>query len=266
MNESQIHRYLALNVKPSLIVAHVGVHGVHRLIERYDQGAGLWSLHLYLYDAELTIGEEQHIIRAGTLSIAPPECTLEYRLNGRSEHLYALFNTTRDTHLTPAPATQELGDSLGRVRADFQDMIVLGSTNPLHAEVRLWDLLLFAAQKTRAGAQSARVHPAVSRALHTIEQRLADTIALDDLAADAGISHSHLVRLFRAELGMPPVRYIGRRRIEIALNLLRHTNIPIRAIAEQVGIPDLQLFNKMVRRAAGDAPRAIRNTQANGPL
>ncbi|MDR3708311.1 MAG: helix-turn-helix transcriptional regulator [Capsulimonadaceae bacterium] len=251
-------RALPLGERPSLIIAHVGVHGGDRQLTRYYQETGLWSLHLYLYSAELRIGDERHVIRPGSLAVAPPECTLEYHLTGRSEHLYALFNVASDTQPSPVPAIQPLGDSFDRVRADFQEMIVLGATNPLRAEVKLWDLLLRAAETARPGMQNTGLHPAVSHAMRLIEQRIGGTIALEDLASDCGLSHSHLARLFRAEMGLPPIRYINRRRLEIALNLLRHTNIPIHAIAEQVGIADLQLFNKMIRRVAGISPRAIR--------
>ena len=43
-----------------------------------------------------------------------------------------------------------------------------------------------------------------------------------------------------------------------AQHLLSQSTLPIKAIAEEVGIPDLQHFNKVVRRKLGGAPRRLR--------
>ncbi|HEY3332061.1 MAG TPA: AraC family transcriptional regulator [Capsulimonadaceae bacterium] len=258
MADSHTTRSLPLSSKPTMIVAQVGVHG-DKPIARYDQEKGLWSLHLYFYTAELRIGSERHAIRPGTLALAPPECTLEYHLAGRSEHLYCLFNASPGATATPVPAMNYLGTRAAQVEAEFREMIAVGATNLLRAEVKLWDLLLFAAEREVAGAAMSSVHPAVQRALRLIEQHLGDTIALDWLADEAGLSHSHLIRLFRAHLGRPPVQYIANRRMEIAENLLRHTDIPVKDIAQQVGVPDLHLFNKTFRKASNLSPRAYRD-------
>ncbi len=257
MPDTQTVRHLPLGAKPSLIVAQVGVHG-DPSVARYVQESGLWSLHLYMYSAELRIGAERHALKPGTLGIAPPNCTLEYHMSGRSEHLYCLFNAAVETEPVAVPAIQYLEDRYDAFLTEFQEMVVASATNPLRAEVKLWDILLHAAEGALKGQSAAKLHPAVDAAVKLIERKMGEPIAVADLVKAADISHSHLIRLFRAQLGAPPVQYIANRRTAIASHLLRHTTIPIKAIAEQVGIPDLQLFNKMIRRATGHSPSRFR--------
>jgi AraC-like DNA-binding protein len=52
--------------------------------------------------------------------------------------------------------------------------------------------------------------------------------------------------------------YVRRRRVERARHLLLHSGLSIKQVACEVGLPDLQLFNKTIRRAYGVAPRSLR--------
>jgi transcriptional regulator GlxA family with amidase domain len=80
------------------------------------------------------------------------------------------------------------------------------------------------------------------------------------LAHEVGISHNHLTRLFRAATDQTVVEAIARRRMERARHLLQFSNMPVKEIAVQVGMPDLQHFNKAVRRHLGGAPTKVRST------
>lgn len=81
---------------------------------------------------------------------------------------------------------------------------------------------------------------------------------MPEVAEAVGVSHNHLIRLFRAETGGTVVAYIRRRRMEQARHLLRESTLSIPAVAASVGIGDLQAFNKACRRELGASPRTIR--------
>ncbi|MCK6491389.1 MAG: helix-turn-helix transcriptional regulator, partial [Planctomycetes bacterium] len=98
----------------------------------------------------------------------------------------------------------------------------------------------------------------VARARALVDARLDDPPAVAELAAAVGCSAAHLRRRFRAELGLGVKPWIQARRLERARHLLAHSALPVRAIAAQLGIDDLQRFNKLVRRACGLGPRALR--------
>jgi transcriptional regulator GlxA family with amidase domain len=99
----------------------------------------------------------------------------------------------------------------------------------------------------------------VDRAVEWIERRLSEPLKLSAVADDLEISSTHLVRLFRKHMGMTPLAYVQERRAEQAQHLLVHTTLPMKSIARQIGLVNLQQFNKFVRKKRGLSPRAIRS-------
>lgn len=91
-----------------------------------------------------------------------------------------------------------------------------------------------------------------------IEEHLAGPLSVPAIARAAGVSHTHLTRLFREDTGHTVVAYIRHRRTERARHLLIASTLAIPAIAATVGIPDLQAFNKACRKELGASPRAVR--------
>lgn len=91
MRETDVH----LGEPPAVVNIGVGVHGVASRTDVFRLPE-LWQLHLYQYDAELTVDGTAYPIRPGRVSLVPPGTTVRYRYQGRSEHLYA--------HLRIAPA------------------------------------------------------------------------------------------------------------------------------------------------------------------
>jgi len=104
----------------------------------------------------------------------------------------------------------------------------------------------------------SHLEPRVEKVIHFLSENLATPLQLDDLAKAAGISRPQLVRLFRAQTGLSPMRYLENRRLERALELLEHTSLPIEAIAETVGYPNPFHFSTRFRRRFGQSPRAYR--------
>ena len=103
-----------------------------------------------------------------------------------------------------------------------------------------------------------RENATVIRVREAIELQLSEPLRVADIACAAEISHNHLTRLFHAATGKTVVAYIRERRVDRATRLLRHTTMPVKQIAAQVGLPDLHQFNKVIRGATGLSPRAVR--------
>jgi AraC family transcriptional regulator len=93
-----------------------------------------------------------------------------------------------------------------------------------------------------------------------IEERLAEDLSLEQIAAVAGISPSHLKAVFAKSLGMPVHRYVIQRRVERAKALLTETNLSITEIALATGFAHQSHLARNMRRILGDTPRAIRQT------
>jgi AraC family transcriptional regulator len=85
-------------------------------------------------------------------------------------------------------------------------------------------------------------------------------INLQTLAAQAGLSVYHYLRVFAAVLGVTPHQYLLRCRLRKAARLLADEDRAITEIALDVGFADLSNFVRSFRRAAGVSPRAYRQT------
>jgi AraC-like DNA-binding protein len=83
-------------------------------------------------------------------------------------------------------------------------------------------------------------------------------IALEDAAAEAGISAFHFLRLFSAVLGVTPHQYLVRSRLRHAARLLTGGGPSITDIAYDVGFGDLSNFVRTFHRAAGVSPQKFR--------
>ena len=259
MNTPALPRWpVPLQRPPRVVQIGSSVHGRHP-VERYRL-PGLWCVHLYQYRATLLINGQAFPIRPGHVSIAPPDAQLEYRYEARrSRHLYAHLSIEPLAENTVLlPAMQDLDRRFDAMHAAFLEAVGAFASQPRRAEARVWDVLWQLSDATAQDRPREEVHPAMHAARQLIEQHLGEAIDIADLARAVGLSHNHLIRLFRAHLGATISGYIRRRRVERARHLLVHSTLPIKVIAAQVGIPDLHLFNKTVRRELGRSPRQIR--------
>ena len=91
-----------------------------------------------------------------------------------------------------------------------------------------------------------------------IEGGLANPISLHDLASVAGLSDCHFARAFKQSTGMPPHRYLMKRRVERAAVLIQGTNWPLSQIALEVGFCDQSHFSRLVTQVTGQTPRELR--------
>lgn len=109
----------------------------------------------------------------------------------------------------------------------------------------------------RLAAKGAE-HPAVARARAYIEASV-EPVSLDVLAGKARLSKSHLVRLFRTQVGLPPHAYSLRLRISRACRLLA-SGVPIAAVAQAAGFADQSHLTRHFKDRVGLTPGAYVRT------
>src|ERR1700679_2636602 len=85
--------------------------------------------------------------------------------------------------------------------------------------------------------------PHLRRAHDHIDRHYASPLDLDQLARVAGVSKYHFARSFEAAYRLTPIRYLTRRRIERAQDLLRHANLTVTEICYLVGFSSLGSFS-----------------------
>jgi AraC family transcriptional regulator of arabinose operon len=90
------------------------------------------------------------------------------------------------------------------------------------------------------------------------------SVDLARIAAAAHVTPAHLVRRFRAELGITPMAYLWQRRVAIGLDLLTGTGLPIGTVAERAGFKSSYHFSRRVRAHAGVPPSEVRRAAWEG--
>jgi AraC family transcriptional regulator len=99
-----------------------------------------------------------------------------------------------------------------------------------------------------------------------IEQHLAESLLVEQLAAVVHMSPFHFARLFKLATGISPHAYITARRVERAKELLRNGNLALVEVSAAVGFQTQGHFTEVFHRLAGITPRRFRLANASGPV
>jgi AraC-like DNA-binding protein len=103
------------------------------------------------------------------------------------------------------------------------------------------------------------------RAKDLIDREYAGQLDVPALARAAHASTAHFSRSFKRAFGETPHRYLLRRRIERAKELLRETEISVTEVSLEVGFRSLGSFSTGFRDLVGEPPsRYARRWRANG--
>ena len=100
------------------------------------------------------------------------------------------------------------------------------------------------------------------RARDFIDRNYCEPLDLDGLAGVAGVSKYHFARNFEAAYGETPIRYLTRRRIERAQDLLRVANLTVTEVCMAVGFASLGSFSSRFHELVGESPSAYRDRWA----
>lgn len=119
--------------------------------------------------------------------------------------------------------------------------------------------LLLEAYHDRIQARRDRLtDPTMEAVLDQCRREFASDIDFHQIAEDQAISYSLLRQRIRRITGQPPQQYLIHLRCEEAQRLLWNSDLPIKAIADQVGIPDPYAFSRTFKRTVGISPKAFR--------
>jgi AraC family transcriptional regulator len=93
-----------------------------------------------------------------------------------------------------------------------------------------------------------------------MEANLGLDIGIEELSAAVQLSSSQIAQLFRAAVGMPPHRWLMKRRIENACALLQDSRYSITEIAHASGFASPQHLATVLRKHRGTTPSEFRHS------
>lgn len=97
-------------------------------------------------------------------------------------------------------------------------------------------------------------HPALCKAQTYIHQHLNQTLEVAYLAELAAMSVRNFSRLFSAETGLAPSRYIAQARLNQARWLLESSELSLARIAQQCGFPSSEILRRKFQQALNVTP------------
>ena len=103
----------------------------------------------------------------------------------------------------------------------------------------------------------------LNRVVGYIETHLAEKMMVTDLADLIDVSIGRMIRAFKVSVGVPPFRYIARRRVELACTMMSTTREPLSQIAIACGMCDQAHLSRVFRRMTGMSPSAWRREQVS---
>jgi AraC-like DNA-binding protein len=108
----------------------------------------------------------------------------------------------------------------------------------------------------------AALLPHLMRARDLADREYSNPLDIDRLAAEASTSKYHFIRSFAATYGETPMRYLTRRRMERAQDLLRTTNLTVTEICTLVGYSSLGTFSTRFSEMVGCSPSTYQQRYA----
>ncbi|HEX8628423.1 MAG TPA: AraC family transcriptional regulator [Catenuloplanes sp.] len=144
------------------------------------------------------------------------------------------------------------------------DAIVLALLDTLLLQIlRAW-LDKQPAHGTTTGWAAALNDPPTAAALHAMHREPARPWTVAALAAEAALSRTPFAHRFTALVGQPPLTYLRWWRMTTAARLLRESDVPLGAIATQIGYASEFAFAGAFKRHHGTAPGRYRRASTAG--
>ncbi len=102
------------------------------------------------------------------------------------------------------------------------------------------------------------LHPAVTTALHRIENEFSSDLSVNDLAIGATLSCPYFSSLFKEQLGTTPQTVITEYRLRKAERMLLHSDETVKEIALSCGYSDEFYFSRLFKKKRGCPPLRYR--------
>ena len=105
-----------------------------------------------------------------------------------------------------------------------------------------------------SGSRSVKELSRISILLSYLEEHTDRRIGIDELCEIGGMSESSLLRLFRRNVGRPPLAYHNKLRLRTVCRLLEDSDMSITEIAYECGFSDSNYLTRLFKKEAGVSP------------
>lgn len=201
---------------------------------------------------------------AGSILIRPPGTTHEELCTSNvGLKVQVIFWKPRCDTVQLSRLPRESFDATGRVHHAMSWLYELHETPDVarHYLDELLGLILLECVRTTKPGITNRW----SNVTAYVHQHLAESLTLDQMARIAGMSRNYFVEEFHREIGLSPMAYVRKTRLDKACRAITQSNKVFSEIARETGFRDEYEFSRVFRRVMGFAPSTLRplRTQAS---
>ena len=216
----------------------------------------------------LEIGGRRYTVREGQMFFIPPSEKMRYYPREEDPWEYVWFSLTGDAAASygarlgfsvdcPVQTARYFAGVRSRLKKLFTALTEEGSS-------------VFGALSAFYGILELCTADAPATGIHGVKKYIDESFALPgfsvaQLCYDAGLSHAHLLRLFRQAYGMPIIQYVIKKRINLACELLTTTDLSVRSVAFSCGFTDEPHFMKTFKREMGTSALQYRKGNSQKP-
>lgn len=115
-------------------------------------------------------------------------------------------------------------------------------------------------QDVEAGKVAEEIHPQIQQAIRTIHEHYRESLSLDRIAGECGLSPFYLSRRFKAQTGCTLRQYLEQVRMQHAKQLLLDLSMPVVEVAARVGFSEQAYFANVFRKCVGVSPSDYRRS------
>jgi AraC-like DNA-binding protein len=99
----------------------------------------------------------------------------------------------------------------------------------------------------------------IEKAKFILQENAQKTIMIESVATDLQVSYSWFRKMFKAHTGVSPARYHNELRITRAKELLSHSSISVKRLADLLDFENVYYFSKIFKKHTGVSPSAFRS-------
>lgn len=122
--------------------------------------------------------------------------------------------------------------------------------------LHVWDTALHAGKTDVPPGEGA-----FPLAVRYMKERLNQPLTLQEMADCERLSKYHFCKQFHLKMGMSPIAYLNKLRMEEAVSLLSTTSLPVADIARMTGFETPGYFAKVFKRLVGGTPTEYRESK-----
>lgn len=222
-------------------------------------------------EIDLGAGRKRMFTRPGDILLSLPDRSTYFRIESARHFILLQVEAQHARRLVALGGAIKLGELTPLLEKPVRDPVVAELCRRIlerddpgapFSRSALVVVMLTSLAKARAATEivptATFTTQHVKRLTAFVDSRLDQPLSAPDLANELGMAMKPFVRAFTKAFALPVYLFILRRRVEMAVKLLRETTLPLTEVALRSGFAHQSHMTRTLSRLRGETPKQIR--------